>query len=106
MTAKEFLFALPDKVNPDSVEGMETVFHFDLSDDEEGGQYTLSLKDGTLVASEGLDGDAKCTIKASSQNFVKLAQGELNPMMALLTGKVKITNQGEMLKYAKLFGLM
>jgi len=27
-------------------------------------------------------------------------------MLAVLTGKVKISNQGEMMKYAKIFGLM
>jgi hypothetical protein len=27
-------------------------------------------------------------------------------MMAMMTGKLKISNPGEMLKYAKMFGLM
>ena len=35
-----------------------------------------------------------------------LLNKDVNPMMALLTGKLKISNQGEMLKYAKIFGLM
>ena len=105
MTAKEFLEELPAKVNKDAIEGLETVFHFDLQGDE-GGQYTLELKDGALSFKEGLDGDAKCAIKAKAKNFVKLAAGDLNPMMAILTGKIKISDQGEMLKYAKIFGLL
>lgn len=105
MTAKDFLMALPNKVSKDAIEGMETLFHFDL-DGDDGGQYTLELKDGGLNVIEGLEGDAKCAIRAKAENFVKLAKGDINPMMAILTGKVKISNQGEMLKYAKIFGLL
>ncbi len=96
---------LPSKVSPQAIEGMETTFHFDI-DGEEGGQITLQVKDGTCEASEGLVGDPKCVVKAKDQNLMKVLKGDLNPMMALLTGKLKITNQGEMLKYAKIFGLM
>ncbi|MBK8429598.1 MAG: hypothetical protein IPL27_28240 [Lewinellaceae bacterium] len=35
-----------------------------------------------------------------------MLSGDLNPMMAMMTGKLKISNPGEMLKYAKMFGLM
>jgi len=45
-------------------------------------------------------------VSGSDQNFMGIVTGKLNPMMAILTGKVKISNQGEMLKYAKMFGLM
>ena len=105
MTAKDFLMALPAKVSKESIEGMETLFHFDL-DGDDGGQYTLELKDGSLEFKEGLEGEARCSVKGKAQNFVKLASGDLNPMMAILTGKVKISNQGEMLKYAKIFGIL
>jgi putative sterol carrier protein len=105
MNTREFLYGLPAKVASSAVEGLETVFHFDI-DGPEGGQFTIEVKDGAVVVSDGLSGDARCTVRASDENFVNLARGELNPMMAILTGKVKISNQGEMLKYAKIFGLM
>lgn len=105
MTAKEFLENLPEKVRKEAIEGQETTFHFDLSGDG-GGQVTLKLEDGEMKAAEGLEGDAKCVVKADAENFMKVVKGDLNPMMAVLTGKLKISNQGEMLKYAKMFGLM
>lgn len=105
MTGIEFIENLPNKVKPEAIEGMQTVFHFDLSG-EGGGQKTLELKDGTLVAHDGFVGEAKCEVKADAGNFLKVVQGDLNPMMAVLTGKLKISNQGEMIKYAKIFGLM
>lgn len=101
--AQEFLFSLPAKVKPEAIEGLNTVFHFDIADS---GAYTVSLADGKLNVSEGLTGEAACTVKASAESLGKVISGDLNPMMAMMTGKLKISNTGEMLKYAKIFGLM
>ncbi|MBL7803453.1 MAG: SCP2 sterol-binding domain-containing protein [Saprospiraceae bacterium] len=103
MDAKEFLFSLPQKANPDALEGLNTLFHFEVADS---GNYTVRLADGKLSVSEGLEGDASCVVKTSAESFSKLVSGDLNPMMAMMTGKLKISNPGEMLKYAKIFGLM
>ncbi len=105
MTAKEFIQTLPEKVHPDAIEGASTVFHFDI-DGDGGGQFTVALEDGKVDVKDGFEGEAKCKVTASSQNLVSVVTGKLNPMMAVLTGKVKISNQGELLKYAKIFGLM
>lgn len=105
MNAKEFLMGLPDQVKMEAVEGHETRFHFVLSGDEPT-EVTLAISGGEITAEEGLVGDAKCVVKSSGDNLMKLVNKDLNPMMALLTGKLKISNQGEMLKYAKILGLM
>ena len=105
MNARDFIFKLPEKVRKEAVEGMETIFHFELSGDD-GGEYTLSLKDGVLTANEGLVGDPRCVVKSSGDNFMKVVTGDLNPLMAILTCKLKVSNQGEMVRYAKIFGLM
>ena len=103
MTSRDFLYRLPDKVSPGAIEGHETIFHFDI---EGGGQHTVQVADGKVNVSEGLTGEASCVVRTSEEHFLKLIHGDLNPMMAILTGKVKISNQGEMLRYAKIFGLM
>lgn len=43
---------------------------------------------GNAVSND--DADADCVIIASKETFLKLKDGELNPMMAVMTGKVKI----------------
>ena len=105
MTAKELLMDLPNRVSKEAIEGANTLFHFDL-EGEGGGQVTLGVENGEAFAKEGLDGDPKCVVKSKADNLLKVLKGDLNPMMAVLTGKLKISNQGEMLKYAKIFGLM
>ncbi len=105
MTAKEFLMDLPGKVAPEAIEGVNTLFHFNL-DGEEGENVSVGIKDGKAYSVEGLEGDATCVVRAKSDNLLKILKGDMNPMMAVLTGKLKISDQKEMLKYAKIFGLM
>ena len=51
------------------------------------------------------DAPADCVIKVSPENFMKLVKGELNPMAAVMTGKVKIKgDMGVALKLQSLVG--
>jgi len=100
---KEFLFALPAKVAPEALEGHNTLFHFDIANS---GQYTLHIDEGKMNVAEGFNGNATCKVTASAETLGKLLSGDINPMMAMMTGKLKISNPTEMLKYAKMFGLM
>jgi putative sterol carrier protein len=103
LDVKDYLFSLPAKVNPDALEGLESLFHFEI---ENSGDYSVALAEGKLTVSEGLTGTPKCSVKTSAESFSKLISGDLNPMFAMMSGKLKISNPGEMLKYAKIFGLM
>ncbi len=105
MTAKDVLMGLPSKVAPDAIDGVNTLFHFNL-DGDDGDNVTVGIKDGVAYSKEGLEGEPTCVVRAKSDNMLKILKGDINPMMAVLTGKLKISNQGEMLKYAKIFGLM
>lgn len=105
MTAKEFLISLPEKVPASAIDGIQTLFHFDISG-EGGGPFTVEVENNKIEVSEGLNGTPKCVITASNKNFVGVLKGEINPMMAVLMGKIKISDQAEMIKYAKVFGLM
>lgn len=106
MTAKELIMKLPEKFVAESVApDAETVFHFRIKG-EGGGDFTARIKDQKCEVVEGLEGDAKCVVKASDKNLLKVVNKELNAQMAVFTGKLKISNLGEMMKYAKTFGLM
>ncbi|WP_304233561.1 SCP2 sterol-binding domain-containing protein [Jiulongibacter sediminis] len=102
MTAKEFLETVPPKVNPEENKDLNTALHFDLEDE----QYTITVKEGVAELSEGLVGESEVTLKASPDNFVKIVSGEMNPMTAMMFGKLKVSNPGAMIKYAKLLGFM
>ena len=104
MTAKEFIETLPSKVNAEALTGMDTVFHFDL----DGGamQKTVKVENGHMTILDGLQGAEKCKITAKSETLMRIVRGEENPTMAVMMGKIKISNLGEMMKFAPKFGLM
>jgi len=62
--------------------------------------------DGTGEVNEvrGDDEVADCTIAMSMDSFIKTVKGELNPMMAVMTGKIKV--KGDMALAMKLKDLL
>jgi putative sterol carrier protein len=100
MTAQEFFTALPGKVDPAKTEGMSGSYAFDIAG---AGQWTVVVDDGAVTVTEGLAA-ADCTILASEETLVKIANGEANPTTAYMMGKLKIEgDMGAALKLQKLF---
>ncbi|MCY1376331.1 hypothetical protein D9M69_638130 [compost metagenome] len=58
------------------------------------------------MSGEGAVEDAEVNITVKEEDLLSIIQGNTNPMMAMMMGKLKISNPGAMLKYAKILGLM
>ena len=100
MTVQEFFDALPGKVDPDKTAGMNNSYVFDI---EGAGEWTVSVADGAVSVAAGAS-DADCTISASEETLMKIANGEANATTAYMTGKLKIKgDMGAALKLQKLF---
>lgn len=104
MTAREFIQNLPSRVAPEAISGKNASFSFDLSGDD-GGQFAVLIKDDKVEVKEGTPIDVDCEVRGNATDFMKVIRGELNPMMALFTGKIKVSNQKALMEYAKVFGL-
>lgn len=105
MDALTFINDLKSKINTDAIAGHNTVFHFDITG-ENGGQKTVKIEDGKLDIEDGLIGEAKCTVTVKDDTLMKIVKGEQNPMTAFMFGKIKVSNPSELMKYAKIFGMM
>jgi putative sterol carrier protein len=102
MTINDYFEKLTTKINPADLEGISTKINFDLK----GKEMHLVVKDGTLTANEGLADEAEVSITSKEEDLLSIIKGETNPMMAMMMGKIKISNPAAMMKYAKLLGLM
>lgn len=65
--------------------------------------------DGVIVLADGTastaDRDTDCTLRLSRENLVNLLKGKLNPMMAMATGKLKLSGSPTVaMGLAKLLG--
>ena len=79
---------------------MKAFIAFEIADV---GTWTVTVADGAVSVAEG-EQDADCTISASEETLMKIANGEANPTTAYMTGKLKIKgDMGAALKLQKLF---
>ena len=102
-TAKEIINSLPNRFKADKVDDdLNIVFHFELSGDD-GGEFTVHIKDKTCTIEEGLIGEAKCNVKAKAKTYAEVELGKTNAQMAFMMGKIKVTNLNAMLKFADCF---
>jgi cytochrome P450/putative sterol carrier protein len=92
-TPGEFFAAFEEaaRANPDAATQPDAVFKFVLSG-ENGGTWTLNLKKGTqftfVTTGDGPEEDA--SIHVTSDDWVALTTGEMNPMRAFMSGKVRV----------------
>ncbi len=102
ITFQDIVTSIPTRFRPEKAGNQQLIFHFDISGDN-GGEYTVMIAGGKCTLSNGLKGSADCVIKAKADVYTQIELGKTNPQMALMMGKVKVSNLGKMMEFAKLF---
>ena len=105
MTVKETFDRLTVKMNedPSHMENLNVIYQFNLSGEEEG-IYQLIIKENEAEYTIGETFEPKITLEMSDKNFIKLAQDDLNPTMAYMSGKLKV--KGDLSLALKLHSLL
>ncbi len=78
---------------PEKAAGLTATIAFNLSGDN-GGLYWIKVAAGAAETGAGNIDNVDMTVHASADDWFAVAIGELNPMQAFMTGKLKI--QGDM----------
>lgn len=91
-TPSEIFAAINEKMaeHADAVQGVNAVYQFDLSGGD-GGLFHIVARDGDGRAGDGPVDGADTTIAMATQDFLDLFEGRLDPTMAFMSGKLKIT---------------
>ncbi len=87
---KEYFDTLPNRFVPSAAKGVRAIFQFELAGDG-GGTYHVTVDDGAMTVAEGPTPSPSATLKMSAENYVKMANGELNGAMAFMKGQLKVT---------------
>ncbi|MCP4357288.1 MAG: SCP2 sterol-binding domain-containing protein [Chloroflexi bacterium] len=104
MTTPADIFSkLPETVDASKIAGVSAVVVFDLSGDD-GGAWTLNVDNGVVQVDEGAADGASATINMTSADYVGMMSGDLNPMMAFMSGKIKV--DGDLNTVMKLQSIM
>ena len=88
MGPKQFFDELPGKVDPARIAGIERRYVFDVTGE---GVWLVQIHEGKLTVTESpaVDGDVKFTLSADT--FDRITDRKQNPMVAYMTGKVKVS---------------
>jgi putative sterol carrier protein len=92
---------------PEKAEGVDTVIQLKLTGVQAADWY-LIIKDQKCESIEGVHPDPKMTMTVNSEDYIKMAIGEMDATMAFLKGKVKVSGDmsvalkmGQYMKYGK-----
>ncbi len=105
MTPADIFAQVSSRFQSDKAAGIDMSLVFDLSGDN-GGQWSVVVADGKCDVSDGAVDDATATIKMDADDYVAMSNGDLNPMMAFMSGKVKVDGDlNSVMKFQSIFGL-
>jgi len=92
-TVPESFQGLQSAFLPDRASTVNKTIQFDFTGAEPG-TWRLTIANGTLNYAQEVAENPHATVTVDSEDWLKLLRGELNPMTAVISGKLKI--KGEM----------
>ena len=105
MSTADLFSTMPSRFQADKATDTTMGILFDLSGPD-GGQWYVDIANGQLGVTEGAPTAApSATIHMTSEDFQAMSSGSLNPMMAFMTGKVKVEGDlNSVMKFQQLVG--
>ncbi len=88
-TVAELFEKMSGQFNAEKAGDMNAVILFDLSGDG-GGQWAVTIADGACNIAAGPVDSPKATVRMDAGDYHDMITGKLNPMMAFMSGKVKV----------------
>ncbi len=102
-TIDEYFAQMPAAFQKELAAGVAATYQFELSG-EGGGKWFVVVRGGELEVGKGEKGSPDVTFLAAATDYVEIAEGRMNSMLALATGKFKIKgHMGLAMKLQKVF---
>lgn len=100
----EVLASYPARFRTDKAKDVDAVVHMKLTGDN-ARDVLLTVKEQTLTIEDGTTDDVTLTLTADADNWLAVENGDLNPMMAMMQGKLKLKgNPAFAMKFMAMFG--
>lgn len=93
---------LPRRFKKGKMPAYRGCIHLTLTGDG-GGTFTVTVSDDTCTVQEGHHGVPTCTVEADARLYADMETGKVRPEQALFSGKLRISDLGEMMTFSSLF---
>jgi putative sterol carrier protein len=105
MSVSDLFNSMPGRFQAEKAAGTNMGILFDLSG-ADGGQWYVNIADGQLNVSQGAPTAApSATVKMTAEDFQAMSTGSLNPMMAFMSGKIKVDGDlNSVMKFQSMVG--
>ena len=101
-TAEALVNSLPNRFRPDKAENWSATFHLQLKGAGTP-DWTVRVNDGACTVEEGMEGAPDCLVRMKADTYVAIETGRLNPQTAFMTGRVRVSDLAQMVKFGKAF---
>lgn len=103
MTPEDIFARMAAGFDENAAKGLNATIQFNLSGDDGGGWF-VTVKDGKVSVNKGSASSPNMTMAMTAQDYVDMNTGKLNPQMAFMSGKLKISgDMGLAMKMQALF---
>lgn len=89
-TVQEYFDTLGQRFVKEAAKGVEAVFQFEISGDG-GGTWHVAVKDGEMTVGTGPHAKPSAVVTASADDYVKIANGDMNGLRAVMTRRMRIS---------------
>ncbi|MDP6933043.1 MAG: SCP2 sterol-binding domain-containing protein, partial [Myxococcota bacterium] len=87
VTIREVFEAMPGRFNSDAADSWQADIQFHFDADNDGENWFISINEGACSVSEGKHDAPSATINTTSDTWIGMITGSVNPMQAFMTGK-------------------
>jgi alkylation response protein AidB-like acyl-CoA dehydrogenase/putative sterol carrier protein len=101
-TVEGLVASLPARFRPDKAAGWRSCLLLKLRGAEQP-EWTVRVEDGACRVAAGLEGRPDCVIEMKAETYVGIETGRINPQVAYMMGKVKVSDIAEMMRFVKAF---
>ena len=88
-SCQEYFDTLDARFVASASKGVDAVYQFELTGDG-GGTWHVIVKDGGMTVGEGEHSSPSSTVTAKAEDYVKIANNEMNGLRAVMTRKMRI----------------
>ncbi len=103
MNVLEAMQAMTSRFNPAKARGVNATVQI-IATGDGGGNYSVQIRDGAATLTEGVIESPNVTVDVAAKDWVDMLSGELDPTMAFMGGKLRISGDlGLMMRFQQIF---